>query len=102
MNRRLRVKLAIELRCPAEATNSPLWESRTAGGKLSVNAEHDEFPAHLAEALDAIAQLDFDLAAAATKLGVSSSQLVKFLKIEPAALASVNLARLERGLSPYR
>ncbi len=99
---RLRVKLAIELRCPAEAAASPLWQTRTAGGKLSVNAAHDDFPALLAEALDATAQVDFDLAAAATQLGVSSSQLVKFLKTEPAALASVNRERLQRGLSPYR
>ncbi len=99
---RLRLKLAIQLRCGAEIAASPLWQSRTAGGKLSVNAEHDDFPALISEALDVAAQVDFDLATAALRLSVSSSQLVKFLKIEPEALASVNSERLARGHSPYR
>jgi hypothetical protein len=99
---RLRVKLAIELRCPVETAASPLWQARTAGGKLSVNAEHDDFPALLAEALDVIAEANFDLATAASPLGVSSSQLVKFLKIEPESLVIVNRERRSQGQSPYR
>ena len=99
---RLRVKLAIELRCPVETDASPLWQARAVGGKLSVNAEHVDFPALLAEALDAVAEVDFDLAVAAAQLGVSSSQLVKFLKIEPESLVIVNRERRSQGQSPYR
>jgi hypothetical protein len=99
---RLRVKLAVELRTPAETSPSVLWQARTVGGKLAINVEHDDFPAMLAEALDTAARVEFDLAAAAQQLGVSSSQLVKFLKAEPAALAVVNRERLSQGFAAYR
>jgi hypothetical protein len=79
-----------------------LWQARTAGGKLAINTEHEDFPAILAECLDGAASIDFDLAAAAPKLGISSSQLVKFLKTEPSALAVVNRERLSQGFAAYR
>lgn len=99
---RLRVKLAIEVRTPPAAKVSDLWRSRAQGGKLDVNIEHIDFPAILAEALDTISAGDFELAGAAIRLGVSSSQLVKLLKLEPAALASVNRERQARGQAVYR
>jgi hypothetical protein len=99
---RLRVRLALEFRNPSAEEISELWRSRTVGGKLSVNVEHADFPALLAEALDTIEAENLDLATAATHLGVSSSQLVKFLKLEPAALALVNRQREARGQIPYR
>lgn len=96
---RLRVRLAIEVRSAgASQAPSELWQSRTHGGKLAVNVTHEDFPALLAEALDAIAAADFDAAAAAAQLAVSTSQLVKFLKDEPAAFAHVNATRRQRGL----
>jgi hypothetical protein len=99
--RRLRVRLAIDMRSEAPAEGpSELWRSRARGGKLAVNPEHDDFPALLAEALDCVAAVEFDVAAAADRLVVSSSQLVKFLKDEPAAWAGVNAARRQRGLRP--
>lgn len=96
---RLRVQLALELRTdwPADRELSPLWRTRSKGGKLSVNPEHADFPALLAEALDRLVTLDFDVTLAAEQLGVSSSQLVKFLKLEPQALQQLNLARQQRG-----
>jgi hypothetical protein len=99
---RLRVKLAVEVRTPVESSPSLLWQSRTVGGKLAVNIEHDDFPALLAEALNAVGMVDFDVAAAASLLGVSSSQLVRFLKVEPTALAAVNRERQTQGFSAYR
>lgn len=99
---RLRVRLALEIRVSELQELTELWQSRTANGKLTVNAEHVDFPALLSEALDTLAERDFDLAAAATTLNISSSQLVKFLKVEHAALAFVNRERETRGLSAYR
>jgi hypothetical protein len=99
---RLRIKLAITHRTNPASVPSELWQARTAGGKLSVNGEHDDFPGLLAEALDWIAVAEFDLAGAAESLGVSSSQLVKLLKIEPETLALVNRERQAHGHSPYR
>ena len=48
--------------------------------RLSINPEHDDFPALLAEALDVVVAAEYDLSAAASTLGVSTSQLVKFLE----------------------
>ena len=100
--RRLRVKLAVETRTLPADTITDRWAARVSGNRLSVSGTHDDFPALLAEALDRIAAEDFDLSTSADKLGVSSSQLVKLLKIEPSALAWVNRERIARGQSAYR
>jgi protein subunit release factor B len=99
---RLRIRLALEIRTSPALELTQLCQSRTANGKLAVNAEHADFPALLSEALDTLAELEFDLPSASSRLNITSSQLVKFLKIEPAALALVNRERQARGLSAYR
>ena len=100
--RRLRVALALEVRTPVDpfALPSPLWRSRCKGGRIAINPEHEDVPPMLAEALDALEGVDLDPKAAADMLGVSSSQLVKLLKVEPKALAAVNRRRVARGLRP--
>ncbi|MCU0877869.1 MAG: peptide chain release factor-like protein [Pirellulaceae bacterium] len=99
---RLRVRLAVEIRRPVglDEPASGLWHSRIRGGKLSVNAEHADFPALLAEALDRLAAHEWDVAVTARVLGVSATQLVKLLKLEPQALARLNIARAANGLRP--
>ena len=73
------------------------------GANLAVNEAHADFPALLAEGrIDGLADCQFDLAASAARIGVSSSQLVKFLEIEPAALALVNRHRQLAGLNVLR
>ncbi|MBN2293132.1 MAG: peptide chain release factor-like protein, partial [Pirellulales bacterium] len=52
---RLRVNLALQVRVcrPAEAIPSEMWRERcTSAGRINVAAEHQDFPAMLAEALD--------------------------------------------------
>jgi hypothetical protein len=99
---RLRTKLALQVRTsPAEAP-STLWASRAAGRRITVNPEHDDFPTLLAEALDVLAAGDWSPSSAAEFLGVSSSQLVKFLKLETEALLLLNMRRRELGLPPCR
>ena len=95
---RLRVALALTIRSEPTDAPSPLWRTRAAGGKLRVNPEHDDFPALLAEALDELAARDWDVKSAAGRLGVSSSQLLKFLKVEPKGLILTNENRRDRGL----
>ena len=99
---RLRVKLALEVRSDPAAQPSTLWQVRSAGGRLSVSTQHEDFPALLAEALDQMCAADYSLAKSASQLGVSSSQLVKFLKGEPKALANVNRQRQMLGEAPLR
>lgn len=98
--RRLRVRLAIEHREDAKGEPSELWRSRTRGAKLAINPEHPDFPTLLAEALDQIAGTGWDEAAAAETLGISRTQMIKLLRLEPAALASLNAHRADIGLKP--
>jgi hypothetical protein len=103
---RLRVRLALEVRQEegnhAASVPSTLWVRRSGGGKIRVNPRHDDFPALLAEALDAIGRVDADVAAAARQLGVTPSQLIKLLKLQPDALIAVNGQRTTHGLSALR
>ncbi len=103
---RLRVRLALEVRQEegeqAVPVPSALWAQRSEGGRIRVNPRHDDFPALLAEALDAIHCMDADVAAAARQLAVTPSQLVKLLKLQPDALIAVNRQRATHGLPALR
>jgi RF-1 domain len=101
---RLRVNLALAVRrgAPQDWVASTLWQSRCRAGRISVNAAHADFPALLAEALDFLAGCDYDVAAAAERLACSPSQLVRFLKLEPRALALLNQHRLQAGRKRLR
>lgn len=99
---RLRVNLALALRCPMSDEGGPsrLWRSRLRGRRIAVSAAHADFPSLLAEALDTLATYDADLRRAAARLQTTSSQLVRFIDREPRALALLNQWRVERGLRP--
>src|SRR4051794_10437129 len=103
---RLRVKLAIQVRSNNEICSgrsvSPLWRSRLRTQKIIVARTHEDFPSLLAEALDCLSTLDFDVKECAERLGSSSSQLVRFFKLEPEALIYVNERRAKRTLKPLR
>ncbi|TWT75492.1 Peptide chain release factor 2 [Posidoniimonas polymericola] len=103
---RLRVKLAIATRVAAAATESQypsdLWRSRLRGGKLAINPAHADFPALLAEALDVLSASEWDDRTAAERLSITRTQLVRFLQLEPAALALLNDRRQALGLRPLR
>lgn len=102
---RLRGALALELRMPLAPegyTPSATWLRRTSKPGLSVNPRHQDVPALLAEALDMLAALNDDMAAAAQALSVSTSRLVKVLKLDPAALTAVNSRLKAAGRSTWR
>jgi hypothetical protein len=94
---RLRVNLALQHRMSINRTLRPPERFR-----LPVNPKHDDFPAVLAIALDAVAGFDGEVKSAATWLQCSTSQLVKLLRAEPRALRQVNDDRGKRGLKPLR
>ena len=97
---RLRVNLALEIRGKLNGTYAPsrLWASRCRGGQIEVSESHNDFPALLAEVLDVLRASEADPVAGARHLGTSPSQIVKFLKKEPRALALLNAWRQDRGL----
>jgi hypothetical protein len=101
---RLRINLALEVRTPRQAGEalSERWRSRVRGGRIAINPEHADFGPLLAETLDVLAAHDWEAAAAAETLAITTTQLVKFLKLEPRALAQLNDARRERGQRPLQ
>lgn len=109
---RLRVNLALAYRVTrhqgTEAQRrerqeaSAVWQARCRNGRIVVNPRHPDFPGLLAEVLDVLTTREFDVKAVADGLNVSMSQLVKFLKLEPRALAQVNRQRVERGVHALR
>jgi hypothetical protein len=101
---RLRVNLALKHRSGKVPPRTPskIWISRCVRGRLQVNPEHEDFPALLAEAMDSLHALEMDVRKAATYLQCTSSQLVKFLKLDPRALKLVNDHRHQQGATVYR
>ena len=101
---RLRIKLALEVRSQFQIGDKPsdLWQSRCTHGRISVNAAHDDFPALLAETLDVLTVHEMNMKSAGEFLGCTTSQLVKFLKLDSRALELVNECRRERELSRLR
>jgi hypothetical protein len=100
--RRLRLALAREIRGGITPEDGPsaLWRGRLRDRRIAINPAHDDYPALLAEALDAIEAHAGDVRAAAGWLGCSPSQLIRLLSEDPRAFADLNASRRERGLRP--
>jgi hypothetical protein len=97
------MQLALSHREPATLVGpSPLWRSRVRGRQLVIAADHDDYPAVVAEALDRLAEVGFEMRRAADMLGVTASQLAKLFRKVPAAWVAVNRLRGEAGLPPLR
>ncbi|MEQ9410004.1 MAG: peptide chain release factor-like protein [Fuerstiella sp.] len=97
---RLRRTLAVEHRQLQSAMVIPsrLWQSRCRNGRISCNDQHADFPALLAEAMDAVYAKDADVRIAAAALGCSTTQLIRFLAKAPEALERVNALRTSVGM----
>ncbi|MEW6741264.1 MAG: peptide chain release factor-like protein [Planctomycetota bacterium] len=108
--KRLRLKLAIEHRCPLPEDSfippgifepSPLWRSRLRERRIVASVDHVDFPALLSEALDVLEHCGDDVSRAAGLLLTSTAQLVKFLDKEPLVLSRLNERRRKHGLKPF-
>jgi hypothetical protein len=67
-----------------------------------ISAAHKDFPALLSEAFDVLSACEFDVKLCGVQLACTPSQLVRFLKLEPAALLEVNEQRGLRELGLLR
>lgn len=102
--KRLRFKLALNEAIPLIELQSffELWSSRCQHGRISINANHADFPIILSLTVSLLHKAEFDLKPVAAELETTPSQLVKLLKIEPKALAFVNERRIDREMSPLK
>ena len=98
--KRLRVNLALEVRCPELGESAPtaLWNQRCQHSRILINPEHADFPALLAEALDVLILKHAELPPAAAQLCCTASQLRKLVRLEPRAWDCFNAWRRQRGL----
>ena len=102
--RRLRQNLAVNFRTVTSEIVAPtsLWESRLSGGRIQCSDQHADFPAMLAEAMNAVDAKSYDVKRAAAALGCSTSQLIRFLAKLPEALETVNHSRESMGLKKLK
>lgn len=102
--RRLRMALALNVRSERDLVAGPsdMWRSRVREGQIQLNPDHRDAPAMLAEALDVLDAVRLDVKRAAILLSVTPSQLLKLLKIEPAAWQGFNAMRVERRMRPLK
>lgn len=79
--RRLRERIAASVRAPfAASTMAPEFAQYRTGSRLAINQRNAHYPLVVATALDALATASGSYAAAAKALGITTSQLLGFLK----------------------
>ncbi len=102
--RRLRLALALALRNEiGDDGTSPLpedWKDRT--GRIAISPKDARFPDAVARVLSRIDSSRGRIGEAAETLGVSTSQLLRFLRREPAAWAEAARIRSRHGLGPLK
>lgn len=111
---RLRCKLAVELRPASGAAStatstahfsgaqsaSETWQRYCRNGRIDIAESNNDWPAILAEVIGLMCLCDWNISSVATKLGTSSSQLVKILKKHSPAFFLYNQERKARGQRP--
>ena len=103
---RLRCKLAVELRranasSPNEETvGSNMWSVYCRNGRIDISDSNTDWPAILAEIIEALRAQDWNIGKVALRLGTSSSQLVKLLKKHSPAFLLFNAERKMRDQRP--
>lgn len=95
---RLRMQLAIGHRTPAAPGPSCRWQARVQSRQLAVSADHEDYPALVAEAIDQLQAHHFDMRAAAAVLCVTATQLGKLFRRHAAAWSTLNALRVGAGL----
>jgi hypothetical protein len=76
--RRLRERIAAEVRAPFEET--PELAAQRSDGRLAINPRNPAYPVIAATVLDALAEAGGSYADAAKRAGITTSQLLKFLR----------------------
>ena len=102
MGHRQEIARLTRSRLIASLRPSDLWKARVKGKQISISESHADFPAILAEAMDVLVACSLDSGKSAEVLGCSSSQLIKLLKKDRAAMDWVNRQRTANDLSVYR
>ncbi len=99
--RRLRERIALELRAPfdleAPALPREFLAQRGPKGSLSVNRRNPAYPIVIATLLDALEAAEGSYAKAARPLGLTTSQVLRFLRSNPHVWRTVEQAQRRPG-----
>lgn len=102
--RRLRERMALELRARFDLETPSLvpelLAQRGPKGTLSVNRRNPIYPIIVATVLDALEAADGSYAKAASALGLSTSQILRFLRSDPHVWRAAGQAQHRRGSGP--
>lgn len=97
---RLRERIALELRLPfdleAPSLAPEFLAQRGPKGSLSVNPRNRAYPIIVATVLDALEAADGSYVKAAQALGLTTSQVLRFLRSEPPVWRAVGQAQRRR------
>lgn len=98
--RRLRERIALDLRTPFDLEKPPavpeLRAQRGPKGGLSVNPRNRAYPIIAATVLDALEAADGSYAKAARALGLTTSQVLRFLRSNPHAWRTAAIIKASR------
>ena len=101
--RRLRERLGLELRAPFDLEAPPvvpeLAEHVSPEGALSINPRNRTYPIVVATVLDALAAAEGSYAKAARALGLTTSQVLRFLRSDAQVWRAVEAAQRRRAAS---
>ena len=101
--RRLRERMALELRAPFDLEAPPVLPELVGQlgpeGRLSVNRRNRAYPIVVATVLDALEAAEGSYATAARALGLTTSQVLRFLRSDPQVWRAVEQARQRRAAS---
>ncbi|QOJ03094.1 MAG: peptide chain release factor-like protein [Planctomycetia bacterium] len=102
--RRLRLALALRLRCEISTDNASdhVKSFLTAAGRIEINPRNDQYALVVADVLDFVAEASGQVREAARQLGMTTSQLSRFLASDGKILHAVNELRKKAGLSPLK
>ncbi len=99
--RRLRERIALELRAPFDLEAPPLppefLAQRGAKGSLSVNRRNRAYPIIAATVLDALESAAGSYAKAARAIGLTTSQVLRFLRSDPHVWRVIAQAQRRQG-----
>ena len=98
--RRLRERIALEFRTQfdleAPALPAEFLAQRGRNGSLSVNPDNRAYPVIVATMLDALESASWSYAQAAQALGLTTSQVLRFLRSDPHIMRTVRQTQLHR------
>ncbi len=102
--RRLRLALALNHRCKPSTDNAleTIRQFVTSAGRIEISARNDHFPLFVADVLDLVAATNGQMRETAQILGISTSQLSRFLTSHAKILTAVNDLRKAANLPPLR